>query len=185
MHAYAVNGRGLSPVEQGQAAAFIMAGGVGVGTFAGGFIADAWAKHDRRAYALLPMVSMAIAVPGSAAAFLCENTPLAIGLLMIPGLCGQIYQAPAFAASQFLAPPSMRVTAAAVLFFVINIIGLMCGPATTGWLSDHLRPTYGEESLRYALLAVNMVFYAAASFFYWMSSRSMREDFDHVAALPE
>ncbi|MCB1746522.1 MAG: MFS transporter [Gammaproteobacteria bacterium] len=176
---------GLSPVEQGQAAAFIMAGGVGVGTFAGGFIADAWAKHDRRAYALLPMVSMAIAVPGSAAAFLCENTPLAIGLLMIPGLCGQIYQAPAFAASQFLAPPSMRVTAAAVLFFVINIIGLMCGPATTGWLSDHLRPTYGEESLRYALLAVNMVFYAAASFFYWMSSRSMREDFDHVAALPE
>ncbi|MGE0487417.1 MAG: spinster family MFS transporter [Gammaproteobacteria bacterium] len=176
---------GLSPIEQGQAAAFIMAGGVGIGTFAGGFIADAWAKHDRRAYALLPMVSMAIAVPGSAAAFLCENTAVAIGLLMIPGLCGQIYQAPAFAASQFLAPRSMRVTAAAVLFFVINIIGLMCGPAATGWLSDELHPAYGQESMRYALLGVNMVFYAAASFFYWMSSRSMREDFDHVAALPD
>ena len=174
---------GLSAVQQGQAAAFIMAGGVGVGTFAGGFIADAWAKHDRRAYALLPMISMAIAVPGSAAAFLCEYTPLAIGLLMIPGLCGQIYQAPAFAASQSLATPRMRVTAAAVLFFVINIIGLMCGPATTGWISDLLRPEYGQESLRYALLGVNMVFYALASFCYWLSSRTMREDFDYVASV--
>ena len=103
---------GLSAVQQGQAAAFIMAGGVGVGTFAGGFIADAWAKHDRRAYALLPMISMAIAVPGSAAAFLCEHTPLAIGLLMIPGLCGQIYQAPAFAASQSREPVSTSFTVA-------------------------------------------------------------------------
>jgi len=79
----------------------------------------------------------------------------------------------------------MRVTAAAVLFFVINIIGLMCGPATTGFISDLLNPTYGDESLRYALLSVNVVFYALASFFYWMSSRTMREDFDYVASLSE
>lgn len=77
----------------------------------------------------------------------------------------------------------MRVTAAAVLFFVINIIGLMCGPATTGWISDLLRPEHGQESLRYALLGVNMVFYALASFCYWLSSRTMREDFDYVASV--
>ena len=82
-----------------------------------------------------------------------------------------------------LATPRMRVTAAAVLFFVINIIGLMCGPATTGWISDLLRPEHGQESLRYALLGVNMVFYALASFCYWLSSRTMREDFDYVASV--
>lgn len=174
---------GLSAIEQGKAAALIMAGGAGIGTFAGGFIADAWARRDRRAYALVPMITMAIAVPGSVAAYLCESTPLAIFLLMIPGLCGQMYQAPAFAASQFLAPAAMRVTAAAVLFFVINIIGLMCGPAATGWLSDTLRPEYGEDSLRYALLAVSVVFYGAASVLYWLSSRSMREDFEYVESL--
>lgn len=174
---------GLSAVQQGQAAALIMAGGVGIGTFAGGFIADIWARRDRRAYALLPMVSMAIAVPTSVIALLAENTALAIGLLMIPGLCGQIYQAPAFAASQFLSTPRMRVTAAAVLFFVINIIGLMCGPATTGWLSDQLHDEYGQESLRYALIAVSVVFYAGASVLYWVSSRTMREDIAHVEAL--
>lgn len=174
---------GLGPVAQGQAAALIIAGGAGIGTFAGGFIADAWAKHDRRAYVLLPMVTMAVAVPGAAAAFLAEDTALAIGLLMIPGLCGQMYQAPAFAASQSLAPASMRVMAAAVLFFVINIIGLMCGPVLTGALSDYLSADYGQESLRYALLLVNVVFYAIASVFYWLSSRTMREDFDYVARI--
>ena len=176
---------GLSAVEQGQAAALIIGGGAGVGTFAGGFLADAWARRDRRAYALVPMISMAIAVPGAAIAFLSNNTTFAIFALMIPGLCGQMYQAPAFAASQSLATPGMRVTAAAILFFVINIIGLMCGPATTGWLSDTLRPEYGEESMRYALLVVNMVFYAGASVLFWLSSRSMVEDFDRVAALNE
>ena len=174
---------GLSAVQQGQAAALIIAGGAGIGTFAGGFIADAWARRDRRAYVLLPMVSMAVGVPGAAAAFLTEQTALAIGLLMIPGLCGQMYQAPAFAASQSLAPASMRVMSAAVLFFVINIIGLMCGPVFTGWLSDTLAPRHGAESLRYALLTVNVVFYAVAAVLYWLSSRTMREDFDYVQAL--
>jgi len=174
---------GLGPVEQGQAAALIIAGGAGAGTFLGGFIADAWARRDRRAYALLPMFTMAIGVPGGLVAFLAEDTTLAIGLLMIPGLCGQMYQAPAFAASQSLAPANMRVMAAAVLFFVINIIGLMCGPALTGWLSDTLAPSQGAESLRYALLGVNVVFYALASVLYWLSSRTMREDFAFVERL--
>jgi len=172
---------GLSPVQQGQAAALIVGGGAGIGTFLGGFIADAWAKRDRRAYALVPTFTMALAVPASAVAFLAENTAAAIGLLMLPGLLGQMYQGPAFAASQSLGTPSMRVTTAAVLFFIINIIGLMFGPATTGWLSDYLAPEHGQESLRYALLVVNMVFYAMAAVLFWVSSRSMREDFDYVA----
>jgi len=79
----------------------------------------------------------------------------------------------------------MRVMAAAVLFFVINIIGLMCGPAFTGWLSDTLAPRHGAESLRYALLGVNVAFYAGAAVLYWVSSRTMREDFDFVSALED
>ncbi len=171
---------GLTPMQQGQAAALIVGGGAGVGTFLGGFVADAWARRDRRAYALVPMITMALAVPSAAAAFLVESTAAAIPLLMLPGLFGQMYQGPAFAASQSLGTPAMRVTTAAVLFFIINIIGLMFGPATTGWLSDALAPSYGQESLRYALLFVNMIFYGGASFLYWLSSRSMREDFDYV-----
>ena len=66
-----------------------------------------------------------------------------------------MYQAPAFAVTQSLATPKTRATAAAVLLFVINIVGLAMGPALTGALSDALQPSLGDDSLRYALLIVS------------------------------
>ncbi len=50
----------------------------------------------------------------------------------------------------------MRATASALLLFVINIIGLAVGPALTGALSDALEPSFGDDSLRYALMIVSM-----------------------------
>lgn len=169
----------LSSVQQGQASALIIAVGAGLGTFFGGVIADRWAKHDRRAYALLPAFTMALGVP-FAYAYVTDNTALAIGLAIMPALLGQMYQAPAFAATQSLGTPTMRVATAAVLFFIINIIGLACGPLFTGYLSDTLQPHYGDDSLRYALVVVTVVAYAWAAFHFWLASRSIIEDFDYV-----
>ncbi len=170
---------GLNSVQQGQASALIIAVGAGLGTFVGGVLADRWARRDRRAYALLPAITMALAVP-FAYAYLVENTALAIGLALMPALLGQIYQAPAFAATQSLGTPTMRVATAAVLFFIINIIGLACGPLFTGVLSDQLQPRFGADSLRYAMAIVTVGAYSWASLHFWLSSRSMIEDFDYV-----
>jgi hypothetical protein len=79
---------------------------------------------------------------------------------------GMMCQAPIFAAVQFLAPPRMRATAAAVLLFATNIVGLGAGPATTGALSDALAPRYGAASLGYALLAGSTVLVWAGVHFY-------------------
>jgi MFS family permease len=170
---------GLTPVQQGQASALIIALGAGLGTFFGGVIADRWAKRDRRAYALLPAITMALAVP-FAYAYLVENTALAITLALMPALLGQMYQAPAFAATQSLGTPTMRVSTAAILFFMINIIGLACGPVFTGYLSDTLQPRFGDDSLGYALAAVTVGSYAWASIHFWLASRDIVEDFDYV-----
>ena len=51
-----------------------------------------------------------------------------------------------------LVPSSMRALTSAVLFFVLNMIGLGLGPFVTGLTSDILQPTYGEESLRYSMV---------------------------------
>ena len=45
-----------------------------------------------------------------------------------------------------------RATASAILFLVINIVGLGLGPFGVGYLSDMLAPSLGVESLRYAML---------------------------------
>ena len=174
---------GFGAVEQAQAAAVVAAIGAGIGTFAGGAVADLWARSDRRAYALLPTITMLLAVPFAVAAYLVTDSTWAIVLLTIPTLLGQMYQAPAFAATQSLSPPTMRVLATAVLFCVINLIGLTLGPLVTGILSDELAPQYGDESLRYALLAVNVVFYAWASLHFGLAARHLRQDFEEVERL--
>ena len=98
----------------------------------------------------------------------------------MPALLGQMYQAPTFAATQSLGTPTMRVATAAVLFFIINIIGLACGPLATGYLSDVFEPRFGSDSLRYAMTAVTVVSYSWASLHFWLASRNMVEDFDYV-----
>jgi hypothetical protein len=51
----------------------------------------------------------------------------------------------------------MRATAAAIMLFIINIIGLGFGPQLVGIASDLLRPTFGNDSLRYALMFTSVI----------------------------
>jgi MFS family permease len=111
--------------------------------------------------------------------FLTGDTTLALVSLCGPSLFGLMYQAPAFAVTQALATPNMRATAAAVLLFVINIIGLAIGPAATGALSDALEPRFGDDSLRYAMLLVSMVL-GWAAFHFWRAARSFEADLRRV-----
>ncbi|MBW2401385.1 MAG: MFS transporter, partial [Deltaproteobacteria bacterium] len=50
----------------------------------------------------------------------------------------------------------MRAMASAVLFLILNLVGLGLGPQAVGALSDLLKPTYGDEGIRYALLIVSL-----------------------------
>jgi hypothetical protein len=70
--------------------------------------------------------------------------------------------------------------ASAVLFFILNLIGLGIGPLATGLLSDFFRPEYGNESIRYALVCMAFVNVWCAAHYY-MASRTLRED---LAAAP-
>ena len=55
---------------------------------------------------------------------------------------------------------------AAITLLVINLVGLGLGPTLVGWLSDLLKPGFGEGSLRYALIIiVSMTPWAL--FHYW------------------
>ena len=105
--------------------------------------------------------------------------PLALALFTLPAFLGLMYQAPSFAITQSLATPKMRATAAAILLFVINIIGLALGPAMTGALSDALEPTYGDDALGYALMIVSCVF-GWAAFHFHRAGRTLVADLEHA-----
>ena len=56
--------------------------------------------------------------------------------------------------TRFFVPPHMRATTAAVLLFIINLIGLGAGPLVVGMISDGLAASMGEaEGVRWALIS--------------------------------
>ena len=69
----------------------------------------------------------------------------------------------------------MRSVAAAVLLFILNMIGLGAGPQAVGILSDILQPSYGDESLRYALLTLSTV-HIWAAYHYYQAGKSLKDD---------
>lgn len=170
-----VRSHGLGTGEIGTILALLAGLVGGVGTFFGGWYADRIAHRDARWYMWLPLLGLAATVPFLVAAYLSKSHQLAFLWLVIPAFCGSFYLGPSFAATQSLVPPHMRAVAAAVLLFVLNIIGLGLGPQLIGVLSDLLAVTYEKESLRYALV-IAVVLNLPAAGLYWMASRTFRDD---------
>ena len=151
--------------------------GGGLGVYLGGRLADHFSARDPRGRLWVPTVALLLSFPFGFVIYTTSNTTLALALFTIPAFLGLMYQAPAFAVTQSLATPQMRSTAAAVLLFVINIIGLSLGPLLTGALSDALEPRLGDDSLRYALLIVSLAL-AWSAFHFHRAGRTLVADLE-------
>jgi predicted MFS family arabinose efflux permease len=161
---------------------FGIAGGLGV--FLGGVLADRWAGSDPRGSMYVQVVAMAAAFPFGFFVYTVDSATLCLVLLAVPSFAGLMCQAPSFAVTQSLATPKMRATAAALLLFVTNIIGLALGPLLTGILSDALEPRFGSDSLAWALLIVSMV-YAWAGLHFWRASVHVKGDLEFARLASE
>jgi MFS family permease len=82
---------------------------------------------------------------------------------------------------QTLVPQRMRATAIALVYFFANLVGMGLGPFAAGVLSDALHPTFGEESLRYALVALWPGFFFAG-WLAWRASKTIIGDLKSVPA---
>lgn len=168
---------GLSTAFVGTAFA-LMAGILGgVGVFLGGWLSDRLSSRtgDQRWYAWVPALSLLISIPFGVPAILAGSGVVALALYSVPFAMSPVYNAPNFAMTQGLVPVRMRAAAAAVLLFILNLIGMGLGPTAVGALSDALRPSLGVDSLRWALL----VTYAAnlwSAVHYLLAARTLREE---------
>ena len=80
---------------------------------------------------------------------------------------------PTFALLQNLVPASLRAQSVAVMLFCANIANLVIAPQAVGFASDLLRPLYGAESLRHALIPLAFVGFWAA-WHYWRCAKYVR-----------
>ena len=141
-----------------------------VGTFSGiasGRIADRLARA-RGLYMQPWMVAVAkaIAFPCAIGFYLAHDLTLGFTFSLLVYLFSSSYLGPSFALIQGQAPVQMRALWAAITLLIINFFGYGFGPSLTGFLSDYYRPRFGTESLRYAMLTVELVT-PWAIFHYW------------------
>ena len=144
----------------------IAAVGGGVGTFMGGYITDKLRIRDIRWYFWLPAIAAVINIFVSLYVFFGGNTQLVLILLVPSYFLSALYLGPSIAVTHNLVPAKMRAFASAVLFFILNIIGLGLGPLGIGMLSDYLEPTLGQDALRWAFTSTFVTGIIAAVLFY-------------------
>ena len=151
-----------------------------IGIFAGGFLGDKLGARDTRWYLWVPGLSTLLVVPGMLVVFLTSNTYLALVCMFVPGFLQNIYLGNSIATTHNLVGLRWRSTSSAILFLILNIIGLGLGPFAVGLLSDMFDPSLGIESLRYAMLAVLPTACIWSSIHFYLASRTLNADLERT-----
>ncbi|HEU0045365.1 MFS transporter [Sphingomonas sp.] len=152
----------------------LLIGGV-AGVLLGGFVGDRLGARDRGAYAKLPAICYALAVPLFAAGILAQSTTAAFLFLVVPQALVYVWLAPVITAVQHLVPAHMRATASACFLLINNLIGLGAGTLVLGLLSDAMTARFGDEALRYAMLS-GLVLYLLAGLLMALAAKPLRHD---------
>jgi sugar phosphate permease len=118
-----------------------------VGTFAGGWIADALAKRTRQANLWLSGVTMLAAVPLTWWALVTTSVPTFWMVVFAAELLLFASTGPINAAIVSEVAPALRAAAMALSIFAIHLLGDAISPKLIGWISD-------RDSLAHAVLII-------------------------------
>ena len=152
-----------------------------VGQIVGGRLSDSLGARDPRWYMWTPAIASIVALPFIIAFLLLDNLYWAIGLYAVGGWAMSMWTGPTYAMAQGVAKPHMRSMAAAIVIFMLNLVGAALGPLVVGMLNDWLDPRFGAEAVRYSLLIVAIP-HTLASIFNLLAARTLREDLREAAA---
>jgi len=173
--AFLVRVHGMGYGELGTWLGLISGVGGGLGAYLGGRLVDTWGPRDPRYYVWVPAASSLLGLPFVYPFLLMDDARVGMLIYLPAVVFGAAYLGPTFAITQALVKVRMRAVSAAILLFIINMIGLGAGPQVVGLLSDFFSARYGDDGLRYALMIVGAANLLAAVF-YLLAARHLRHD---------
>lgn len=166
-----IRNHGMSVADVGLVLSLVAGLSGAIGTFLGGYLGDRLGVNDKRWYVYVPILGGLAAFIPYFYVILSENTTGVLVVLAGVSIVNSLYLGPSIAICHALVPPRMRAVTSAVLFFVLNMIGLGLGPFLTGLASDLLAPTAGDQNLRYAMVITASVGFIAILMFFIASKR--------------
>ncbi|WP_375210891.1 spinster family MFS transporter [Hyphococcus sp.] len=169
--AYFVRAHGMSV---GAAAAILGASAAiagALGSLIGGAAGDFLAKRDRRWLAWWPAVTVFAATFVGVPAFLAQGLVFALIGAVAAVFCNTLYQPASYALVQGVADPQERASAAALMIFIQNLVGLGLGPLVIGLISDALAPSVGVAALGMAI-AFSFLFNIPSAIAFYFAGRA-------------
>ena len=179
---FMIRSHDMSTGELGTWLALIMGVGGAIGVFWGSYIAERLAKFDVRWYMWMPTITGMICVPFMIATYVVEGAYTALIVSIVPGILFNVYLGNSLAMTHALVGLRMRAVASAILFFLINLIGMGLGPWGVGLLSDMLSAELGSESLRYAMLYLLPAAMGWSAVHFLLASRTLQKDLEAAPA---
>jgi predicted MFS family arabinose efflux permease len=177
MPSFIVRSHGLSLLDASLFYGSILLVGGLAGMWAGGWLGDRFGQHNRKRYLTIPALAFMLSVPAYIFGVLTPTLSLAFFVILVPVALGLVWIGPVMSTVQQLVRPDMRATAAAVFLFVINLLGIGLGTWLIGALSDALAVNYGDNSLRYSIVA-GTGFYVLAAGFLLLATRWLEQDWE-------
>jgi len=175
MPSYLIRYHNMSLTDVGLVLALVVGTGGMVGTFLGGYLADKFGRNDLRWYLWVPSIAILTGTPIMIFAYHSGNLYVMLSVALVGIIAGNTYLGPSIAIAHKLVNVRMRATISALLFFILNLIGLGLGPLYVGWLSDTITGIRGVESLDWALTGCALVGILAA-FLFWRGGYKLQED---------
>lgn len=167
--------KGMTLEEVAIYLALIMGIGMSAGIFVSGRIIDRFTRRSKQAYALIPGISLALAVPFYLAFVWAPSWQLATVFLIGPFFLNYFYLSSSVTLVQEDVRPDQRVTSGALLLLIMNLTGMGLGPTFVGEVSDFFHATHPHHSLQIAFYLLTPCYLIAIGLFLWLARILKRE----------
>jgi MFS family permease len=155
--------------------ALVAAVGMGSGMIVSGRVIDRLTRRSKSAYATVPALSLAFALPCYVAFVWAPTWRLALVFLTGAMMLNYFYLSSSVALVQEEVRPHQRVMSGALLLLVMNFIGLGLGPTWVGAASDWFAAHGTPHALRAALYTLTP-FYGIAILLFLSLARTLRRE---------
>ncbi len=181
---YLIRELGLSATHAGLTLGLIMGTAGGLGTFLGGILADRISAGDPGRALLVPCGGLLLGIPTAVLAFSTGDWRVFAGCYWFTILGATAYLGPTFSLLQLLVARPHRATTTVINTMCFNLIGAGLGPLLIGLASDLLKPSFGGEGLRWALLISQASAFIPA-FCYYRAAATAGRQIESVAGSNE
>lgn len=175
-----VRSHGMSIGDAGTAlgVVWVVAGLAGV--LLGGYLLDYLGRRDIRWHSWMLCGVALLSIPPWLLAFLSPSVTLALTGSFLSTLVFSMWYAPLQTLFTGLVGSQMRAVAYSTLSIFLYL-AYSLGPIITGFVSEQLAPTAGDDSLRYALVA-SLGLQVWAAWHFYRAAATLKEDYARAAA---